>query len=126
MPHILTYVMTEWSVAYAVCYIWSETAPSGLTLIVASNDHSKVYLNGKLFYQYRPRAPYGEAGLAQAELEDPDVVPGVELRAGLNVLVFKVVNEVGQCQASLRLCDAAGNPLKGIRVGLDPEGKDSP
>jgi WD40 repeat protein/serine/threonine protein kinase len=117
----------EFSITYAVCYIWSETSRVGLNLEVACNDQSKVYLNGQQVYHYRVRTSYGQAAEpGQATLSDPDVVGGVALRAGLNVVVFKVVNEVGQWQASLRLCDAAGNPLKGIRVGLDPDGKDSP
>ena len=97
-----------------------------LNLEVSCNDQSKVYLNSQQVYHYRARVNYGQADPGQATLGDPDVVSGIELRAGPNVLVFKVVNEVGQWQASVRLSDASGNPLKGIRVGLDPEGKDSP
>ena len=37
---------------------------------------------------------------------------GIELRAGLNVLVFKVVNALRDWQGSVRLTDAAGLPLK--------------
>jgi hypothetical protein len=36
------------------------------------------------------------------------------------VLVFKVVNEEDASHASLRFTDAAGQPLKGIRVTLTP------
>jgi hypothetical protein len=54
------------------------------------------------------------------------VVAGMELKAGTNVLVFKVVNEVDKWLGSVRVADADGNPLKGIRVTLDPEAKDSP
>ena len=41
-------------------------------------------------------------------------------RTGLVTLVFKVVNEVGGWQASVRFTDAAGDPVKGIRVTLTP------
>jgi hypothetical protein len=46
----------------------------------------------------------------------------VSLKAGLNVLVFKVVNELGPWQGSIRITAAAGQPLEGIRVTLDPGG----
>jgi hypothetical protein len=51
-------------------------------------------------------------------------VSGVDLKAGLNVLVFKVANSIMDWAGSVRLLDAAGQPVKGIRVTLDPEGKD--
>jgi hypothetical protein len=42
------------------------------------------------------------------------------------VLVLKVVNETGSWQGSVRFTDAAGQPLKGIQVTLDPEPEQSP
>jgi hypothetical protein len=42
------------------------------------------------------------------------------LNTGLNVLVFKVVNETADWQGSIRLTDAQGNPVKGIKVSLTP------
>jgi hypothetical protein len=52
---------------------------------------------------------------------DQDTV-SVKLKGGPNVLLFKVVNEQGQWRwlASLRFADAAGQPVKGIRVTLTP------
>jgi len=38
--------------------------------------------------------------------------------------VFKVVNEVGNWAGSIRFTDAQGDPVKGIKVTLDPEAKD--
>jgi hypothetical protein len=113
----------EFSVVYAVSYIWSETNHAGVNLEVSSSDQSKVYLNGQQVYHYRRRTYYGQIEAEQAPLadRDPDVVGGLELKVGLNVLVFKIVSEVGDWQASLRLTDAGRNPLKGIRVMLDPE-----
>jgi hypothetical protein len=46
----------------------------------------------------------------------------VGLNAGLNVLEFKVVNEAQGWQGSVRFSDAAGRPVKGLRVTLDPSG----
>jgi WD40 repeat protein len=106
---------TEWAVAYAVSYIQSELPRSGVLLKVSSDDQAKVYLNGNLVYQ---RTQPGSYRVTQG------VAGGLELRAALNVLVFKVVNETAGWEGSVRLTDAAGQPLKGIRVTLDPEAKD--
>ena len=106
---------TPSSVAYAVCYLRLEAAQRGLRMLVGSDDEAKVYLNGKQVH----KCPFLRAFIA-----DQDTVPDLALNAGLNVLVFKVVNEAGAWKGSLRLTDAAGQPLKGIRVTLDPEGKD--
>jgi WD40 repeat protein/tRNA A-37 threonylcarbamoyl transferase component Bud32 len=109
--------MTEWSVAYAAAYIQSEAAQTNVVLKVGSNDQARVYLNGKLIHQW-----VGVGGRVYGA--DQDVVAGMELKAGINVLVFKVVNEVDKWLGSVRFADADGNPLKGIQVTLDPEGKD--
>jgi Tol biopolymer transport system component len=102
---------TEWSVAYAVCYLQSEADRTGLRMEVGSDDEAKIYLNGKEIYRNQA---------ARTFLPDEDVVEGVELKAGLNVLVFKVVNETFEWEGSVRFTDAAGQPVKGIRVTLTP------
>ncbi len=106
---------TDWSVGYAVCYIQSDTAQADLIMKVGSDDAAKVYLNGKETYKWRGNRVW---------LPDQDEVRGVELKAGLNVLVFKVVNIIRYWKGAIRFSDSAGQPLKGIRVTLDPEGKD--
>jgi hypothetical protein len=106
---------SEWSVAYAVCYIQSGAKQTGLLLKVGSDDEAKIYLNQKEIYRNET---------ARACVPDQDPVEGVELKAGLNVLVFKVVNEILDWQGSIRFTDVRGNPVKGIQVTLDPEGKD--
>ena len=40
------------SVAYAVCYLRSETEQRGLRMLVGSDDEAKVYLNGRMIYKY--------------------------------------------------------------------------
>jgi eukaryotic-like serine/threonine-protein kinase len=95
----------EWSVGYAVCYLHSEKDQAGLVLKVGSDDQAKLYLNGKQIYRNGKHRFY---------TPDQDVVNGVELKAGLNVLVFKVVNEVLEWQGSVSLSDAAGQPIQGI------------
>lgn len=106
---------TDRCVAYAVCYIRSEAAQTGLLMKVGSDDEAKVYLNGKEIYRCGGGRPYGP---------DQDEVAGVQFRAGLNPLVFKVVNEEWDWLGSIRFTDAAGQPVKGIRVTLDPDAKD--
>jgi len=102
---------SEHSVAYAVCYIRSEAEQHGLQMLVGSDDEAKVYLNGKQVH----KAPSTRLFFAEQ-----DTVPDLALKAGLNVLVFKVVNETGDWKGSNRFTDAQGNPVKGIKVTLDP------
>ena len=102
---------TEQSVAYAVCYIQCETARSGVSLKIGSDDQARVYLNGKLIY---------ESSLTRTYEADEDTVEDVALEAGVNVVVFKVVNESQGWQGSVRFTDAAGQPIRGTRLTLTP------
>jgi WD40 repeat protein len=102
---------TTQSVAYAVCYLWSQAEQRGLQLLVGSDDEAKVYLNGKQVYTNSFPRPF---------VAEEDKVPDIALNAGLNVLVFKVVNEALDWKGSIRFTDAQGNPVKGIRLTLDP------
>jgi eukaryotic-like serine/threonine-protein kinase len=108
---------TTRSVAYAVCYLQSESEQRGLQMLVGSDDEAKVYLNGKEVFKFPIPRTYGA---------EQDRVPDISLHAGLNVLVLKVVNETVDWMGSIRFTDALGNPVKGIKVTLDPEAKDSP
>jgi WD40 repeat protein len=102
---------TTQSVAYAVCYLRSEAEQRGVQILVGSDDEAKVYLNGKQVYK---------CPVARSFLAEEDKVPDIALNAGLNVLVFKVVNEALDWKGSIRFTDAQGNPVKGIKVTLDP------
>ena len=106
---------TDHSVAYAVCYLRSEAEQRGLQMLVGSNDEAKVFLNGKQVYKCPVPRPF---------VAEEDTVPDLALNAGLNVLVFKVVNEALDWKGSIRFTDAQGNQVKGIKVTLDPEAKD--
>jgi hypothetical protein len=44
----------------------------------------------------------------------------VTLKAGLNVIVFKVINEQNSWQGAMRLLDKSGAPLKNIRIKRSP------
>jgi len=104
-------------VAYAVCYIQSEVEQRGLQMLVGSQDEAKVYLNGKEVYK---------AALPHGKVEVQETVQGIVLNAGLNALVFKVVNETQFWKGSIEFKDAQGNQVKGIKVTLDPETKALP
>jgi hypothetical protein len=103
--------VTEHGVAYAVCYLRSEAEQRGLQMLVGSDDEAKVYLNGKQVHR---------SALVRQWDADQDTVPDLTLNAGLNVLVFKVVNETREWKGSIRFTDAQGHPVKGIKVTLDP------
>ncbi|HWV99814.1 MAG TPA: protein kinase [Candidatus Acidoferrum sp.] len=104
-------------VAYAVCYLQSEEEQRGLQMLVGSQDEAKVYLNGKEVYK---------ADLPHGTVAVQETVPGIVLNAGLNTLVFKVVNETQFWKGSIEFKDAQGNQVKGIKVTLDPVAKNSP
>ncbi len=97
-------------VAYTACYLQSETDQAGVILKVGVDTRSKVYLNGREIYRADNESSY---------TPDQHVTTGVQLKAGLNVLVFKVVSGQGWL-GSVRLTDAAGQPLKGLSVTLHP------
>jgi hypothetical protein len=100
-------------VAYAVCYCIADTDRHGLSLLVGSDDEAKIYLNGKEIYQSRA---------IRGVTPDEDTVEGMALRAGTNVLVFKVVNEGGPWGGCVRFVERTGLPAKGIRTCLAPDG----
>jgi hypothetical protein len=98
------------SVVYAACYIESDRARDGLWLQLGSDDQVKVYLNGREIYQDRQIR----------DLSWLNTVGPVALKRGVNVLLFKVVNETGEWEDCARLLDEAGRPVEGLRVKLTP------
>jgi hypothetical protein len=104
--------VTEWSLAYAVCYIESDRDQKGLVIKVDRDDWAKIFLNGTEIYR-RDEEYIG--GQTDWEL---DTAAGLELKEGANILVFKLVNEEGDWRGSVRFTDATGQTVKGIRVAL--------
>ena len=94
------------NLAYGVCYIESDTDHTDLVMKLGSTDPLKVYLNGQEVHR--------QEGWTQAE------ETGIALRAGINVLVFKTVHRILRWRTWIWLTDAAGQPVKGIRVTLEP------
>lgn len=95
--------------AYAVCYIVADAEMKGLTLQMSSNDQGKMYLNGK---------EVAKNTEGRSIDKDQSAVKDVTLAKGVNVIVHKVVNEQNNWQGALRFTDAAGKPVKGIKVQL--------
>jgi len=97
--------------AYAVCYVHADADRTDLVLRAGSDDQAKLYLNGKEVYR-QPEA----RGL----MLDQDEIP-VTLRKGINVLVFKVVNQGGPGpEGSLHFVTKDGATPKGIEYRLTP------
>jgi len=110
-----------WSVDYALCYLTSKGPQTNLCLRVGSDQQCLVYLNGKQIWRWEEPRVY---------LPDQDLVPGVELNEGLNVLVFKLAfqgkGEGSGFRGSIRFTDSAGQPVKGIRATITPSSAQDP
>ena len=82
-----------------------------MKLLMGSNDEGKVWLNGKEAVKFNsPRA------LAK----DSDKAEGLTLSAGVNVLVFKVINESNNWQGCVKLVDKDNKPLGDVKVKTAP------
>ncbi len=103
--------MNENVTAYAVAYVVAAKEVSAAQLLMGSNDQGKVYLNGKEVVKF-----------TETRTLDPDTdkAANLTLKAGVNVVVFKVINENNNWQGCLRFTDAAGKPLVGLTVKLAP------
>jgi WD40 repeat protein len=103
--------LARYCAGYAVCYLVADAERTGLKLLAGSDDQAKIYLNGKEIHHYSsPRGLH----------IDEDTVNDIRLRKGINVLVFKVVNEGGDWKGCLRFVDQAGRPAQGLHVTLKP------
>jgi hypothetical protein len=103
--------VTEDSVAYAVCYLVADKPHTGVKLKIGSDDQSKVYLNGKQVLKNTENR-----GLEK----DQDTSEPVEFKQGVNVIVFKVINEKADFSGCLRLVDKSEKPIAGLKVTLKP------
>jgi len=97
--------------AYAVAYIDSPKAVGDVQVWMSSNDEGKVWLNGKEVVKHN--AP-------RALEKDSNKAPGQSLNQGVNVLVFKVINEGNNWQGAVRLVDKDGKGLGDLKVKSEP------
>lgn len=95
---------------YIVTYIESETERPDVIMAVASNDEGRIYFNGVDIYLFSEPRPL---------MLDADKGK-VTLKKGINVIVFKIINEQNAWQGAMRLLDKNGAPLKDIRIKLSP------
>ncbi len=102
---------TEDSVGYAVCYIHAPQERRDITLRIGSDDQAKVYLNGQEVLRQDQTRPL---------VRDQDITE-VSLRRGVNVLVFKVVNEKRDWSGCARFTDRDGNFIENLKVTASPE-----
>ncbi len=90
---------------YMVTYVECEKEIPEVTMSVGSNDQGRIYFNGVDIYAFVDARPL-----------ELDADKGrVTLKKGLNVIIFKVINELNSWQGSMRLTDKAGGPLKGLQ-----------
>ncbi|HZR17440.1 MAG TPA: serine/threonine-protein kinase [Verrucomicrobiae bacterium] len=108
----------EFSLGYAVSYIESQSDQTNLCLFIGNDDECRLYLNGSKVFQQNDPGTY---------FPDSEVVTNLALKRGLNVLVAKLVDDVNgfnEWRISVRFADAEGRQVSGIKLTLDPEGKD--
>ncbi len=101
----------ENAVAYLVTYIHSPGEIQNVTLLAGGNDQTRVYFNGQaVSTSTEPRAL----------TKDSDMAKGLTFQKGVNTVVMKIVNEVGNWQGCLRFTTEDGTPLKNYTLQLQP------
>jgi len=100
---------TERSMAYAVTYVVAADDIKDAVLKIGSDDGCKVYVNGK---------EVGKSAEDRAVDKDQDEFKNVALKKGVNVVVFKVVNNSGEWKGAARFFDKDGKPLTGLKAQL--------
>lgn len=95
---------------YLVTYIECDQEMPDVILAVSSNDQGRIYFNGVDIY-----------AVTEARTLMLDADKGrITLKKGINVLVFKIINEQNNWQGALRLLEKSGAPLRGIRIKPSP------
>ena len=102
---------TEDCVGYAVCYLHAPGELKNVKLQIGSDDQGLVYLNGKEVIKN---------ATARALEKDQDSAE-VALKKGVNVLVFKVINEKIEWSGCARFTDKDNQVIKGLRVTATPK-----
>lgn len=100
---------TDRSMAYAVTYVVAPDDIKEANLKIGSDDGSKVYVNGK---------EVGKSADDRAVDKDQNTFENVALKKGVNVIVFKVVNNGGEWKGAARFVDKDGKPIAGLKAQL--------
>jgi hypothetical protein len=102
--------VNDHAAGYMVSYIECETEKPDVIMAVASNDEGRIYFNGVDVYAFsEPRPLMLDADKGR-----------VTFKKGVNVIVFKVINEQNSWQGAMRLLDKTGAPLKDLKIKLSP------
>ena len=102
---------TEDALAYLVTYVVAEADMPGLTMAIGSNDQAKIWLNGKQVHKFTEGR-----GIEQ----DNDKVTDITLTKGMNVIVFKLINQKNDWAAALRFLDKDDKAVTGLAVKTAP------
>lgn len=95
---------------FMVTYIECDKEMTNVTMALGSNDQGRLYLNGKDIYAFQDARPL-----------ELDADKGkVNLKKGVNVVVFKIINELNSWQGAMRFLDRAGAPVKDLKIKLSP------
>lgn len=95
---------------FMVTYIECDQAMTNVTMTLGSNDQGRLYLNGTDIYAFTEARPL-----------ELDADKGrVTLNKGVNVVVFKIINEQGNWQGAMRFVDKTGAPLKDLKIKWAP------
>jgi hypothetical protein len=102
--------LNDHAVGYLVTYVECESEKREVIVAVASNDEGRIYFNGVDIYAFNePRTLMLDGDKGK-----------ITLKKGVNVIVFKVVNELNSWQGAMRFLDKSGAPLKEIKIKLAP------
>ena len=102
--------LNDRAVGYMVTYVECEQDTPNVMMSVGSNDQGRIYFNGVDIYAVTDARPL---------MLDADK-GRVTLKKGVNVIIFKIINESNSWQGSMRLTDMAGAPLKSPNIRLSP------
>jgi hypothetical protein len=102
--------VNDHAIGYIVTYIECDKEMPGVIMAVGSNDEGRIYFNGVDIYVF-----------AEPRTLELDADKGrVTFKKGLNVIVFKILNEQGNWQGAMRFLDKSGAPLTNLKIKLSP------
>jgi len=108
--NVILKTVNDHAAGYMVTYLECDAETPDVIMAVASNDEGRIYFNGVDIYAFsEPRTLMLDADKGK-----------VTLKKGLNVIVFKVINEQNSWQGAMRLLDKTGAPLKDLKIKLSP------
>ena len=102
--------VNDHAAGFMVTYIECDKEMRDVTMALGSNDQGRLYLNGRDIYAFQ-----------DARTLELDADKGkVHLKKGVNVVVFKVINEQNSWQGSMRFLDKTGAPVTDLKIKLSP------